>query len=50
MSLTPISDLLKRAALARRLAIAIDGDRAAPLLLRWAEEMEAEIARLSRFV
>jgi hypothetical protein len=44
----PIADLLEQAALARRLAIMIEGDPAAPRLLRMAEEMDAEIARLSR--
>jgi hypothetical protein len=48
MSLTPVTDLLERAARARRLAIAIDGDPAAPRLVDLAEELEAEIARLSR--
>jgi hypothetical protein len=42
-----VADLLEQAALARRLAIMIEGDPAASRLLRMAEEMDAEIARLS---
>jgi hypothetical protein len=48
LSLTPLADLLEQAARARRLAIAIRRDPAAPRLVHLAEELEAEIARLSR--
>jgi len=44
-----LADLLEQAALARRLATAIgSGDPAAPRLVHLADEMDAEIARLSR--
>jgi hypothetical protein len=48
LSLMPIATLLEQAALARRLAIAIGRDPAAPRLIELAEEMDAEITRLSR--
>ena len=48
LSLIPLLDLLEQAALARGLSAAIYGDPAAPRLLDLAEEMDAEIARLSR--
>jgi hypothetical protein len=48
LSLTPVADLLEQAARARRLAIAISHDPAAPRLTDLADELEAEIARLSR--
>jgi hypothetical protein len=44
----PIEDLLEQAARARRLAVAIGGDPAAPKLLHLAEELDAEIVRLFR--
>jgi hypothetical protein len=43
-----LADLLERAARAKRLAIMIEGDPAAPRLRQVAEEVDAEIARLSR--
>jgi hypothetical protein len=46
--ITPVADLLERAAQARRLAIAIDGDPAALRLFNLAEVLDAESARLSR--
>jgi hypothetical protein len=48
LSLIPVADLLEQAALARRLASFIPHDPAAPRLEQFAEELEAEIARLSR--
>jgi hypothetical protein len=48
LSLTPLSDLLEQAARARRLAGAIGNDPAAPRIEQLAEEIEAEIVRLSR--
>jgi hypothetical protein len=47
ISLTPISDLVTQAARARRLAIVFGHDPVAPRLEQFAEEMEAEIVRLS---
>jgi hypothetical protein len=44
----PVADLSTLAARARRLAASIDGDPGAPRLIEMAEELEAEIARLSR--
>jgi hypothetical protein len=43
-----LADLEVQAALARRLVIAMRGDPAAQRLVHLAEELEAEIARLSR--
>jgi hypothetical protein len=43
-----LADLLERAARARRLAIMLDGDPAAPRLRQMAEEVDAVIARVSR--
>jgi hypothetical protein len=43
-----LADLLEQAARARRLAIMIEGDPAAPRLRQMAEEVGAVIARLSR--
>jgi hypothetical protein len=48
MSLMPLQYLLAQAARARRLATAIAGDPAALRLFHLAEEMDAEIVRLSR--
>jgi hypothetical protein len=48
LSLMPIADLLEQAARARRLAIAIRDDPAAPRLIHLAEELDAEIVRQSR--
>ena len=45
---TQLAELLERAALATRLAVTINGDPAAPRLLDLAEELDAEIVRLSR--
>ena len=50
MSLTSVSDLLERAARARRLAASIAHDPAAPRLEEFAQEMEAEVARLSGLI
>jgi len=43
-----LETLLDQAARARRLAIAIEGDPAAPRLERLAEELEAEIVQYAR--
>jgi hypothetical protein len=48
LCLTPVADLLEQAVRARRLAIAISHDPAATRLTHLAEELEGEIARLSR--
>jgi hypothetical protein len=48
LSLAQLQDLLEKAARAKRLATAINGDPAAPRLLQLAEELDAEIVRLSR--
>jgi len=48
MSVMQLVELLEQAARARRLAAAINGDRAVPQLLHLAEELDAKIARLSR--
>jgi hypothetical protein len=48
LSLTPVTDLLALAARARRLAATIDGDPGASRLIEMAEELEAEVARVSR--
>jgi hypothetical protein len=45
--LTPVADLRQHAAQARRLAIAFSHDPTAQRLVHLAEELEAEIARLS---
>jgi hypothetical protein len=50
LSLLPHDELLEQAALARRLAIYITHDPAAPGLELYAEELEAEIARRSRLI
>jgi hypothetical protein len=47
-SLMPAADLLTLATRARRLAGVIDGDPGAARLIEMAEELEAEVARLSR--
>jgi hypothetical protein len=49
-SLTPIAHLVEQAALARRLAIAIGHDPAAPRLLQMAAELDAEIVRLGALI
>jgi hypothetical protein len=43
-----MNELLEQAARARRLAIAISGDPAAPRLEQMAEELEAKIVQCSR--
>jgi hypothetical protein len=50
MSLTPATDLLVQAATARRLASLIPHDPAAPRLEEFAQEIEAEVARLSGLI
>jgi hypothetical protein len=47
MTSETITQLLEQAARARRLAIAISGDPAAPRLEQIAEELEAKIVQLS---
>jgi hypothetical protein len=48
MTREALETLLDQAARARRLAIAIEGDPAAPRLQRLAEELEAEIVQYAR--
>jgi hypothetical protein len=48
LSLIPVADLLTLAARARRFAATIDGDSGASRLIEMAEDLEAEVARLSR--
>jgi hypothetical protein len=48
LCLIPVADLLERGARVRCLAMAISHDPAARRLVNLAEELEAEIARLSR--